>query len=274
MKSLTQIKSLFKTNAVLTGCVGFLLLLLSACGLIPKQQDSGPQRPVDLSYVTDAIPKPEPKSPYGNPKSYEQDGITYTVLDSPKGYKERGDASWYGTKFHGERTSSGENYDMYAMTAAHKTLPLPTFAKVTNLANGKSVIVRINDRGPFKEGRIIDLSYAAAYKLGFHLKGTTQVEVETIVPEGTHEVVSVSEVPKGHQIYVQVGAFSNTEKAEKLRQAIKSSIPWDVYLSPVKRNRITLHRLRVGPLPSLEVASQLVQTLDIPELGTPKIITE
>ena len=140
------------------------------------------------SYIpnVDAIPEPEvrdePRSRFGNRSPYQVLGKSYTVLEQPHGYVERGTASYYGNKFHGRRTSNQEVYDMYAFTAAHKTLPLPSFARVTNLDNGKSVVVRVNDRGPFHEGRVIDLSYAAAVKLGIVARGTGRVEVRALAP--------------------------------------------------------------------------------------------
>lgn len=137
-----------------------------------------PRDPIrDLSKIQDAEPKLEPKSKIGNPKTYKVFNKSYQVLPSSKGYKVKGIASWYGKKFHGYKTSSGEVYDMYAMSAAHKTLPLPTYAKITNIDNGKSVVVKINDRGPFHGDRLIDLSYAAACKLGILEKGTANVEI-------------------------------------------------------------------------------------------------
>ena len=132
--------------------------------------------------MPDAVPVAEPRSRYGNPKSYEVMGGRYFVLESAEGYKESGRASWYGTKFHGRRTSSGEPYDMYQMTAAHKTLPLPTYVRVTRKSNGRSVIVRVNDRGPFHTGRIIDLSYAAAARLDLLKEGSAEVVVEAVQP--------------------------------------------------------------------------------------------
>ena len=137
-----------------------------------QAQDTAPAQHIDVSSVKDAVPRPEPYSRYGNPPSYVVLGKRYHTLGSSDNYRERGIASWYGTKFHGHRTSSGESYDMYKMSAAHKSLPLPTYARVTNLGNGKSVIVKINDRGPFHENRLIDLSYAAASRLDILGKGT------------------------------------------------------------------------------------------------------
>src|SRR5258708_3803973 len=146
-----------------------------------QDQDSQPSGPApDLSKIPEPVPRAEPKSVYGNKSPYEVLGRTYAVLPNAQGYVERGIASWYGNKFHGYTTSNFEKYDMYAFTAAHKTLPLPSYARVTNLENGASVIVRINDRGPFAENRIIDLSYVAALKLGIWQKGTGMVEVRAI----------------------------------------------------------------------------------------------
>lgn len=156
-------------------------LTITACS--PYQiKDSAPKTPTRIDRTEKVVPKVEPKSKYGNPKSYVVFGKRYYTLPFSKGYVEQGIASWYGTKFHGRRTSSGETYDMYAMTAAHKTLPLPTYARVTNKKNGRSIIVRINDRGPFHDNRIIDLSYAAATRLGIVTMGTGLVEVRAIDP--------------------------------------------------------------------------------------------
>lgn len=151
----------------------------------PHLRDSVPDDIPDV----DAIPEPEvtnePRSPIGNRKTYSVLGKKYEVLDNAAGYVETGVASFYGKKFHGRRTSNLEVYDMYAFSAAHKTLPLPSFARVTNLDNGKSVIVRVNDRGPFHSGRLIDLSYAAATKLGYVNNGTARVEVRALSPGDT-----------------------------------------------------------------------------------------
>jgi rare lipoprotein A len=138
--------------------------------------------PPDLSKLVEPTPKAEPRALYGNKSPYSVLGQSYRVLPSANGYVERGIASFYGNKFHGYKTSSLEDYDMYQFSAAHKTLPLPSYARVTNLENGKSVIVRINDRGPFHENRLIDLSYAAAVKIGVWPKGTGLVEVRAITP--------------------------------------------------------------------------------------------
>lgn len=170
----------------------FAATLLAACSNPYTIKDSAPKKPTRVDRTEKVIPKVEPKSKYGNPKSYVVFGKRYYTLPSSKGYVEQGIASWYGTKFHGRRTSSGETYDMYAMTAAHKTLPLPTYARVTNKKNGRSIIVRINDRGPFHDNRIIDLSYAAATKLGIVTLGTGLVEVRAIDPRASRVAQSRS----------------------------------------------------------------------------------
>lgn len=201
------------------------------------KHDHGPDRPIDMSHVPDAVPRVEPISRGGNKSPYTVLGKTYTVLSSANGYRERGGASWYGKKFHGHLTSNGEVYDMYQMTAAHKSLPLPTFARVTNLANGKQVIVRVNDRGPFHPGRIIDLSYAAAFRLGMLGAGTAHVEVEAINPLTWNTRTAVHRIPEPAPApvvqrpsreagmesnqFVQAGAFSSEVSAQQL--AVKLS---------------------------------------------------
>lgn len=196
-------------------------LLLSGCGTLPNggsffsQQDSAPAHPVDVSNVTNAIPRVEPHSRYGNPASYVVFGQRYYVKKSSLNHVERGVASWYGTKFHGRRTSSGEPYDMLAMTAAHKSLPLPTYAEVTNLENGRKIIVKINDRGPFKKNRIIDLSYAAAIKLDIIKAGTGLVEVRTIDPRTSNRGTST----------IDQGRSAQTASAIPKPVVIKNSAP-------------------------------------------------
>ncbi len=177
-----------------------LAALLAACAHAPRQAPPAvraapatvlPASPPDLNAIGDAVPRVEPRSASGNPPFYDVAGHRYVVLASERGYVERGVASWYGTEFHGLRTSTGETYDMFAMTAAHKTLPLPCYARVTNLANGRSVVVRINDRGPFVANRIIDLSYTAAAKLDMIRSGTAFVQVETLSPGPPAESAAV-----------------------------------------------------------------------------------
>jgi rare lipoprotein A len=176
------------------GAPPVMLLLLAACAHAPPRPGPAPppapaapttvlpRNAPDVHQVPDAVPRDEPRSAFGNPPFYVVAGHRYVVLPSASGYVERGVASWYGTEFHGLRTSTGEPYDMFAMTAAHKTLPLPCYARVTNLSNGRSVVVRINDRGPFVANRIIDLSYSAATRLDMIRNGTAFVQVEVLTP--------------------------------------------------------------------------------------------
>ncbi|RMD69130.1 MAG: septal ring lytic transglycosylase RlpA family protein [Gammaproteobacteria bacterium] len=208
-----------------------------------ETRDGPPRDPVDLSGIPDAVPKREPKSAYGNPRSYEVFGKRYQVRASSKGYRERGMASWYGKKFHGRRTSSGEIYDMYAMTAAHRTLPLPSYVEVTNLKNGRKVVVRVNDRGPFAKDRIIDLSYAAAYKLGILKEGTAPVMIEAIDVD----------IP----VYVQAGAFSRKVHAEKLRKRLQAEGIRKVHLNEGRG----MYRVWVGPFRRESEARHLAHRL-------------
>ncbi|MEO6975148.1 MAG: septal ring lytic transglycosylase RlpA family protein [Gallionella sp.] len=187
-----------------------MTLLLAACGTVPQRKAATPgpatsgggylpgdgpgaDIPVNLDAIPDAVPKVEPLHPYAN-RPYIALGKTYTPMTVVGNFRERGIASWYGKKFNGQRTSSGDIYDMYAMTAAHPTLPLPSYARVTNLVNHKSVIVRINDRGPFMKDRIIDLSYTAAYKLDLIANGSAEVEVDSIDPNIRVNAISASSV--------------------------------------------------------------------------------
>ncbi len=184
---------------------------------------------------------------------------TFYPLPTAKGYRERGVASWYGKKFHGKKTSSGERYDMYAMSAAHKTLPLPCYVRVRNLRNGHSVIVRVNDRGPFLENRLIDLSYAAAGKLGMLGSGTGLVEVEAIGPdEPTVLHVADEPPPKNPQVFVQVGAFAARENAEKLRMRLEQANLKPVGIFFDRQGDATLYRVRIGPLANAEESDAVI----------------
>jgi len=239
--------------------LALVTLFLSACSSTPIQTPNAPSTkneggylegdgpgadaPVNLASIPDAVPRDEPLHRYAN-RPYIALGQTYTPLTSVGDFKQRGIASWYGKKFHGQRTSSGETYDMYAMTAAHPTLPIPSYARVTNLANGKSVVVRINDRGPFLHDRVIDLSYTAAYKLDYINNGSTEVEVESLSPDTTiativpanpiqtqplattplvvtpavPETIASAPIPTTNSdddtVYLQLGAFESQQNAE------------------------------------------------------------
>jgi len=253
--------------------VCLVFIYLQACSVFSSRTDSPPAQPVDVANIPDAVPKYEPKSKFGNPDSYIVNGKKYYVRRDSAGFVERGIASWYGTKFHGNRTSSGETYNMYAMTAAHKTLPLPTYAAVKNLDTGKSIVVKINDRGPFHENRIIDLSYVAAMKLGILNAGTGLVEIRAIdpghyrpVPEvapapppGRQTQVSVASGSKG--FYVQVGAFTDYANALKLTKKLAGLADNLLQISESLTGNRKLYRVRFGPIINIDVADQIVMNL-------------
>lgn len=215
------------------------LLVLAACGSL-EPRDSGPATPPPgLDSIPEPVPADEPRSRYGNPDSYTVLGRTYHVLDSAAGYRREGIASWYGEKFHGRRTSSGEAYDMYALTAAHKTLPLPTHVRVTNLENGRSLIVRVNDRGPFKDNRLIDLSYAAAYRLGYLDSGTARVRIEVVGP-GSHASAGTDGM-----VHVQVGAFRESGNARAMQRRLRQR---GIDNIRVRSGDAGVWRVQVGPV--------------------------
>jgi rare lipoprotein A len=243
------------------------LLLTTGCGShkLPTG-DYGPDQPVDVSHIPDAVPRKAPRSRYGNPSSYTVLGKTYHVMEDATGFRQRGLASWYGLKFHGRRTSSGEPYDMYAMTAAHKTLPLPTWVRVTNQENGKSVVVKVNDRGPFHEGRIIDLSYTAAAKLGVLARGTAPVEIVALTTPGRPPFVTAAAgdhltisrpTRNAASGYLQAGAFSHIENARSLQRRLERAHNLPVEI----RHDGELHRVVVGPVSNADLQRRLLQTL-------------
>jgi rare lipoprotein A len=240
---------------------------------------------VPPTQVPDAVPRVEPRSAYGNPPFYEVFGVRYTVLPSIAGFRERGVASWYGPGFHEERTSTGEPYDMFGMTAAHKTLPLPAYVRVTNLENGRSVVVRVNDRGPFVGNRIIDLSYTAAAKLDMLRDGTAMVEVAAIdpaavspapaatttataapaatsVPAAELAAFAAAAPPPAHApLYIQAGAFANPSNAERLAARLRGGGYGSIF---VREHRIaghTLYRVRIGPVPDVAEFDRIVAAL-------------
>ena len=245
-------------------------LTLAACGSQPKRErppsgdelDSGPATAVDVSRIPEPIPRVEPLSPYGNRSPYTVLGKNYTVLPSAKGYLERGIASWYGNKFHGRPTSSREPYDMYQFTAAHRSLPLPTYARVTNLDNGQSVIVRVNDRGPFHDQRIIDLSYAAAQRIGIAARGTGLVEVRAIDPADPEQDRARPRPAIGpHRAYIQVGAFDDRDNAERFKHRLEQYALGRVFLDRFKKGGRVLHRVRIGPLADAAAVDALAERL-------------
>ncbi len=258
-------------------------------------QDDGPGEnpPADLRDVPDAQVKAEPYAKYSN-RPYVVFGKTYTPLLDESPFEQRGMASWYGKKFHGQRTSSGEIYDMYKMSAAHPTLPIPSYARVTSLDNGKSVVVRINDRGPFHAGRVIDLSYTAALKIGLLDKGSHEVKVERLFaddpqrlgttlrngnqtalapadagitalmledrdPGGAAEPARASDGP-APGYYLQLGSFARLEAAQRMRDSLKQFAPLEGLLEIVSAGAV--HRLFGGPFSTR--AEALEATTDLP----------
>jgi rare lipoprotein A len=224
-----------------------------------------PGQPGNLAAIPDAVPKVEPRSLRGNPPWYEVFGKRYHVLAASEGYRERGVASWYGPDFHAKATSSGEPYDMYAMTAAHKTLPLPCYARVTNLSNGRSVVVRINDRGPFVANRIIDLSYTAAHKLDMTRAGTTFVEVEVLtpgsLPDTAQALTATQTIPAlSPVLYLQAGAFGVAANAAQLADRLRRSGFTDVLVLPPDASA-PLHRVRIGPIANVTGFDQVAARL-------------
>jgi rare lipoprotein A len=264
-------------------------LLAAACGSAPKKgayyADDGPPEsvPDGLDQVPDAVPRDEAFNRFAN-RPYTVFGMTYVPVVDREPFRQRGLASWYGRKFQGQKTASGEPYDMFKMTAAHKTLPIPSYAKVTNLANGKSVVVRINDRGPFHSNRIIDLSYAAAVRIGIATKGSGMVEVERVFepgkdgePEARRAALRAPPAPDASaaapqpvfpdvrtpvvaqergEIWVQLGAFGSAQAAESFRERATRELSWN--LEPIRV--VTgegLNRVRLGPYRNREEAEAI-----------------
>ena len=276
-----------------------LVTLLAGCG--PGKVKDGPPgagRAAVGQLPNDAVPRPEAKSRYGNSPVYEVFGKRYRVMESSHGYRERGVASWYGKKFHGNLTSNREPYDMYAMTAAHKSLPLPTYVRVRNLRNNKSVVVRVNDRGPFAHNRIIDLSYSAALKLDMIRDGTSLVEVEAIsfdeppgdrptrqttaAPAAAFETVDALETTasnppnaaSGNRIFVQVGAFGSRDNANRRLALLRSGGIGTGFVVEDGSSSPPLHRVRVGPITGVEQYDLLVAELEKLGIVDPYLVTE
>lgn len=244
-------------------------------------KDAPPDAPVDVSQVPDAEPVEEPLSPYGNRNPYTVLGETYELVPTTKGFHQTGGASWYGKKFHGMKTSSGEKYDMYKMTAAHRNLPLPTYIRVTNKSNGKSVIVKVNDRGPFHSERILDLSYAAAVKLDMLKTGTTQVEIEALDPAEFQrklgksgkpsEPASGADAAAGTNFYVQVGSFGELANATALQSKLLEIIYAPVVIARTDTPSV-VHRVQVGPFFTMADADKVARIIRDGEMGTPIVI--
>lgn len=244
----------------------FFLLSVQSFALVNKikktRRDGPPSFLVSTQNLSNAVPKAELQSLSGNDPFYVTKNQRYFTLRTSKHYKQRGIASWYGTQFHGRKTSSGEPYNMLAMTAAHKTLPLPTYAKVTNLENGKTIVVKINDRGPFYEDRLIDLSWAAAKKLG--IRSTAFVEVEAIAPHAKPHPQA-----KEFTYHLQVAAFKQRARALKLKNRLHQSFRGNVIMIKKVNN---FYRVRMGPYTNLKTVKYLTKQLRREKYGEPVII--
>lgn len=247
-----------------------VFLLLSACGNMPlvEHKDNAPIHQVDPKLLVDAIPREDVITRAGNKNPYTVLGKTYYLLPTSDGYSERGVASWYGTKFHGRPTANGEPYNLYSMTAAHRTLPIPAYVKVTNLKNNRTVIVRVNDRGPFHNDRIIDLSYAAAVKLGYAEHGTAEVLVETIKPQKITPVVE--EKAEAERYILQVAAFKSLESANTLRANLLRDTAYDVFIK--NSEPAGFYRVQLGPLSSIDQVQQVTEQLNKMNIYEPKLI--
>lgn len=248
-----------------------LTIGLSACVSIEYAQDGAPSGSDD-PYRTEPVPRYEPRSRYGNHSPYTVLGQSYHVMPSAEGYQQRGIASWYGKKFHGRLTSNRETYDMYAYTAAHKSLPLPTYVEVINLSNGRSVVVRVNDRGPFKDNRIIDLSYAAAKKLDMIRDGTAFVEVKALMPGDPvhHDQAAYT----GGSIFLQLGAFADINNASRLRQRLRiAGLDSVIIETHITDHGLKVHRVRIGPLKNVDHADRLIKLILKLGMAMPQIVS-
>lgn len=275
--------------------VAGLVLLLAGCATRPAEEPAAePRVSSPRSLPADPVPRPETRSRYGNGPVYEVYGRRYEVMDSDYGYLERGVASWYGKKFHGRPTSSREPYDMYEMTAAHKSLPLPSYVEVRNLKNNRSVVVRVNDRGPFVKNRLIDLSYAAALKLDIVRDGTGMVEVraisfdepppvQTASAPATQPVVTPAETPAtapspvspaGGKVYVQVGAFGERSNAERRHQLLTDSGINAAFVHREADRTQAIYRVRIGPLAGVEHYDRVVSELSRIGIDDSHLVTE
>lgn len=261
------------------------LLVLTGCSAkrhhrYSQGQDGAPDYKIDAASVPNPTPKAEPLSKSGNPKQYTVLGKTYYLRSSYLNYDETGIASWYGTKFQDYKTSSGEIYDLAKMTAAHKTLPIPCYAQVTNLSNGKQVIVKINDRGPFAENRIMDLSYVAAVKLGIWPKGTGLVRVQTIDPnhwQGLQQDVGVVHhvsVKANPQLYMQLGAFRSKANAERLLERMQHVTQNPVSIRSFEKEGVVLYKVWIGPLANVDTSDSLHAAIEQAHLGQPMTVVQ
>ncbi len=240
------------------------VLIFSACGKKDKYRD------IDTGKIKPWVPKSEPLSKYGNHSPYRVHGKIYQVNSHASGYTETGQASWYGKKFHGRQTSNQEVFDMYKLTAAHKTLPLPSYVEVTNLKNDKRIVVRVNDRGPFIGDRIIDLSYAAAKALGFVNDGIADVHIRVV--KSPKDLVS-KPIQQG-LTYLQLGAFSDKNSAYNLAKKVSQLLGIETFVTILSTQSGALHRVRIGPVQSESKVNQLINQITANGIPGAKVITE
>ncbi len=273
--------SRFSTFSLLPLLVLALAFVLAACSTptaIKPIADSKPLAELDPAQVKDAVPRAEPILAAGNSSPYTIAGIEYSVLSSAAGYREQGIASWYGSKFHGRKTANGEVFDAYAASAAHRSLPLPTYVRVTNLDNQRSLIVRVNDRGPFHGDRLIDLSYGAAVKLGFATQGTASVEVVGLSVEGSEDLRSERELAGWQQDYrfLQLGSFSQRQSAENLLERLKSEVGVDaaVTVTEIRLQGRSFYRVRLGPVQDRQALLALQERMIAGGFGGAKLVAE
>ena len=280
--------------------VGFVFLMgvLAACSSAPAptppssssrysiEQDRAPSGHLDIASIPEVVPEPFARTLAGNRSPYTVLGKTYHVMVTEDGYNERGIASWYGEKFHGHKTSNGEVFDMYKVSAAHKSLPIPSFLRVTNLDNNRSLVVRVNDRGPFHGDRIVDLSYAAALKLGYADRGTARVQLEAIIPDGV--VVDRAAANNNNTLsqqtlrvastgdkYIQVGAFADINSAREMSDKLRAMTNRPVFIRSLdSANSGVLHRVRIGPVNDTSEIRRITQSVVAANLGSPYTVTE
>jgi rare lipoprotein A len=279
-KSIMQIR-LKLPNLFYKPCLVLLMILLAACTSMNRGgnvQDGPPNYNVDVSKIPDAVPRPEHLSSSGN-HTYVVRGHRYYILHNTRNYIARGTASWYGTKFHRHSTSSGEPYDMLAMTAASRNLPIPSYAEVTNLQNSRSVIVKVNDRGPFEKNRLIDLSYVAAKKLGMLGRGTAYVQVRAIDPytwnrwrrnswsvpsyyasSATTTRYASTELGQ-RSLYLQVGSFASRSHALQVEHQLAHLVQAPVQIHPIRHRHHRSYRVQVGPIANTRLAASMNKRL-------------
>jgi rare lipoprotein A len=250
-------------------------------------QDRAPSQALDVSQIREVIPVPLNRTMAGNRSPYTVNGRSYRVMQTEEGFQQTGLASWYGEKFHGHQTSNGEIFDMYQVSAAHTGLPIPSFLRVTNLENQRSIVVRVNDRGPFHNDRIIDLSYAAAYKLGFSNQGTALVHIEAIVPSqnvilaantatNPATTVTASAAAAAGDRYLQAGAFSDLRAAQRLSDRLRDLTSRPVFIRSIQAadTRQQLHRVRVGPISDPNEIERISDLMQSANLGQPYVVEE